>query len=66
MKRSLVFLFVLMGMVISACATKQATPAAAAAPAAVVSEALPEIAPYDDEKFDLLPDVSPVVDEVAS
>jgi len=66
MKRSLVFLFVLMGLTISACATKPSTSAASVEPAIVVSEVLPEIAPYDEEPFDLLPEVSPVVEEVAS
>lgn len=63
MKRSLVFLFVLLGMALSACASKPATQTVAAAPAA--SEALPEIAPYDDEPFELLPDTVPVVEEAS-
>lgn len=59
MNRSLVFLLVLLGITLSACASKPAaTPVAA-------SEALPEIAPYDDEPFELLPDVVPVVEEAS-
>lgn len=61
MKSSLVFLFVLLGITLSACASKPAAPAVAA----VTSEALPEIAPYDDEPFELLPDTVPVVEEAS-
>lgn len=63
MKRSLVFLFVLLGITLSACASKPAT-TAAAAPAAA-AEALPAIEPYEDEVVALMPDPFPVVDEVA-
>lgn len=61
MNRSLVFLLVLLGMTLSACASKPAAPAAPVA----ASEALPEIAPYDDEPFELLPDTVPVVEEAS-
>lgn len=63
MKRSLVFLFVLLGITLSACASKPAT-TAASAPAAA-AEALPAIEPYEDEAVALMPDPFPVVDEVA-
>lgn len=62
MSRSLVFLLVVLGITLSACASKPAAPAAT--PVAAV-EALPEIAPYDDEPFELLPDVVPVVEEAS-
>lgn len=63
MKRSLVFLFVLLGIVLSACASKPAA-TASAAPAAV-ADALPAIEPYEDEAVALMPEPFPVVDEVA-
>ncbi len=56
MNRSLVCLLVLLGITLSACASK---PAATAATPVAASEALPEIAPYDDEPFELLPDMVP-------
>ena len=60
MKRSLVFVLVLLGIVLSACASKPMAPEPMAA-----SEALPEIAPYDDPPIEMLPDVVPVVEEAS-
>lgn len=60
MKRSLVFLLILLGILLSACASQPQATASVAA-----NDALPEIAPYDDEPFELLPDTVPVVEEAS-
>jgi PBP1b-binding outer membrane lipoprotein LpoB len=60
MKSSLVFLLILLGILLSACASQPQATASVA-----TNDALPEIAPYDDEPFELLPDTVPVVEEAS-